>query len=264
MVYKEQIQRVIRELAERKQDLAAELKTLPEGEIHVVDREPNYYYYERFPKRGNRKKERRLGISTNKDRIMALVRKRYVTLAMDVIDNDILVLEDALKLYKGTDENSVMEEFFEKYPQLSGYAYYGLQSDEDWANDFETQKDFYEEEHKHTSLKGEKMLSKNELYIAARLDHHKIPYRYEDTVDHPDVDRLPDFKIRRPRDGKIIYWEHVGRTTDSDYMGRNEVKFIEYENAGIVPWDNLIITYDQSDGGINAKLIEAMIYGWLL
>ena len=51
---------------------------------------------------------------------------------------------------------------------------------------------------------------------------------------------------------------------DPDYMDSNRSKFAAYETVGIVPWDNLIITYDQADGGINEKLIDAMIHGWLL
>jgi hypothetical protein len=78
------------------------------------------------------------------------------------------------------------------------------------------------------------------------------------------VDRVPDFMIKRPRDGKIIYWEHFGKTDSGGYLSGNEVKLIEFEGVEIAPWDNLIITYDTKDGGIDAKIIEAMIQGWLL
>ena len=47
-------------------------------------------------------------------------------------------------------------------------------------------------------------------------------------------------------------------------MSGNELKFVEYENSGIVPWENLIVTYDTEDGGIDARIIEGMIIGWLL
>jgi hypothetical protein len=33
---------------------------------------------------------------------------------------------------------------------------------------------------------------------------------------------------------------------------------------GIVPWDNLIVSFSQADNGINEKLIDALIQGWLL
>ena len=52
--------------------------------------------------------------------------------------------------------------------------------------------------------------------------------------------------------------------TDADYMSHNSRKLDAYERYGIVPWDNLILTYDNADGGFNAKIIDAMIQGWLL
>jgi hypothetical protein len=38
----------------------------------------------------------------------------------------------------------------------------------------------------------------------------------------------------------------------------------EYEKFGIVPWDNLIITYGNSKSGIDGKMIESLIRAWLL
>ena len=58
--------------------------------------------------------------------------------------------------------------------------------------------------------------------------------------------------------------EHLGKVNDKDYMDRNKYKFDVYEQYGIVPWDNLIVSYSQSNGGINEKLIDNLIRGWLL
>lgn len=264
MVHRKELERIKTILTESKATLEEELKTLPEGKLYCYNGDGRWYYYELFPAEGNRKKEKRVGISQDTEKIFALVRKRYITKALDVIEKDIKVLEKAIKSYINFDEESLMSGFFEKHPELIGGIYHGQRSDEAWANDYEKQKDFYEKEHKHTSLKGEKMISKNEIYISSRLDHYKIPYRYEGSAMHPDVSRIPDFVIRRPRDGKIIYWEHLGLTGDDGYMSGNDIKFMEYKDAGIVPWDNLIITYDTVDGGIDARIIEGMILGWLL
>ncbi|MDY4404350.1 hypothetical protein [Blautia sp.] len=40
-----------------------------------------------------------------------------------------------------------------------------------------------------------------------------------------------------------------------------EVK--DYEH-GIVPWKNLIMTYDNADGGLDIRMVDAMITAWLL
>lgn len=264
MIHRLELERVLSTLKESKADLENESATLPEGRLYCNSADGRWFYYQLLPKKGNRKKEKRIGISRDTDKIFALVRKMYISKALALVDKDIKTLEMAIKHYRDFDEVSVMEAFLAKHPELSAGLYHGHQSDEAWADDYERQQDFYESERKHTSAKGVPMLSKNEIYIASRLDHHNIPYRYEDSVPHPDVFRIPDFTIRRPRDGKIIYWEHLGLTSDGGYMRGNELKFVEYENAGIVPWDNLIVTYDAADGGIDAKIIEGMIYGWLL
>lgn len=264
MIHRKELERILAILNESKTDLEKEMKTLPEGSLYCSKAGDRWFYYQLLPKKGNRKKEKRIGISRDTNKIFALVRKMYISKSLALIEKDITTMEKAITHYHNIDEVSVMEPFLNKHPELSAGLYHGKQSDEAWAADYERQHNFYEKERRNTSVKGESMLSKNEIYIASRLDHYKIPYRYEDSVPHPDVSRIPDFTIRRPRDGKIIYWEHLGLTGDEGYMSGNELKLVEYRNADIVPWDNLIVTYDTIDGGIDAKIIEGMIQGWLL
>ncbi len=264
MIHKQELERMKSILQENKQDYENEIMTLPAGSLYCSKRGGQWFYYQLLPVKGNRKKEKRIGITRDLDTVFGLVRKNFITKALPLIDKDIKVLEMAIKHYVCFDAESVMLKYLEKHPELCSGVSYGQRSDKEWAASFEKPVDFYEEERKHTSINGDKMLSKNELYIASRLDHHGIPYRYEVKIKNPDTNRIPDFTIKRPRDGKIIYWEHMGLTTDGGYMEGNELKFVEYENCGIVPWDNLIVTYDTADGGIDARIIEAMIIGWLL
>jgi hypothetical protein len=44
---------------------------------------------------------------------------------------------------------------------------------------------------------------------------------------------------------------------DPKYRKRNTERISDYEKVGIVPWDNLIITYDR-DGSIDLSLAEAI------
>ena len=264
MIHRLELNRIRTVLTENKIDLENELQTLHVGQLYCLEKDGKWYYYELFPKTGNRKKEKRVGITKDTDRVFALVRKTYVTKALMLIEKDIKVLDMAIKHYIDYDEEAVMSKLLDKHPELREGIYHGQQKDEIWADAYERQSDFYEEDKKSISAKGVLMRSKNEVYIASRLDHFNIPYRYEASVAHPDVSRIPDFTIRRPRDRKIIYWEHLGKTKDESYMSGNEIKFIEFSNSGIVPWDNLIVTYDTPDGGIDAKIIDAMIQGWLL
>ncbi|MCI8609744.1 MAG: hypothetical protein HFE73_08885 [Firmicutes bacterium] len=47
-------------------------------------------------------------------------------------------------------------------------------------------------------------------------------------------------------------------------MERHKWKLSMYEKAGIVPWKNLIITYNDSQGNINMKIVESEIVNKLL
>ena len=264
MLHKEELIRIQTIIKEAGEDLQEELKNLPDGELTILRRGDRRFYYQHFPKTGNRKKAKSTGITNDTDTIMGLVRKRYIEKAIQVIDKDMKVLDIAIRNYQPFDEESLMAEYVKKNPGLEAGIYHGMQSDEAWADDYKRQKDLFKEQLIYTSAKGVPMRSLGEVYIASRLDHYGIPYRYEASIPHPDVSRIPDFTIRRPRDGKIIYWEHMGLPDDESYMQRNDLKFVEYENAGIVPWDNLIVTYNMESGGYDAKIIEAMIQGWLL
>lgn len=67
----------------------------------------------------------------------------------------------------------------------------------------------------------------------------------------------PDFKVRGPRDGKIIIWEHFGMMNDVDYAVKNQEKLIIYMGYGFRLLDNLIVTYDER-GGLDMAVLEKL------
>lgn len=263
MIYKDEFERIRRSMTDRRLDLVDELNYLPEGELYIREDNGLHNFYQRFRRTGNRKKERRKGIKKDPELLNALVRKKYVTEAIAMLEKDIAAAEELLRIYVPADENSVMEGFAKKYPELADGIYHGVSGLQEWADEWRGSSDFHEEHLTSTAADGTPRRSKGELLIGSQLDQYKIPYRYE-ALAHPDLPYRPDFMIRRPKDGKVFFWEHLGLVNDRDYMTASRRKLEAYEDVGIVPWDNLIITYDQADGGINEKLIVAMIQGWLL
>lgn len=264
MIYENELIRIRNVMNERVSDLNKELKKLPDGMLVVVCYNGKYQYYQRFPATGNRKKERRYGITSKPDVILGLVRKRYILAALPALEKDISMMDSLLLKYEATDENSVMNKFIDRYPQLVDGLHYGKITRESWEKGFVPQKGFYEEDLTSLSLKGVPMRSEGEIYIASRLDHYGIPYRYEEKLKIPDLGDVPDFTILRPRDNKIFYWEHFGKTNNDKYVRDNMEKVYRYIEYGIAPWDNLIMSYNYKEGGFNAKHIEAMIEAWLL
>ena len=264
MTYKWQLTNLLKIMTERRNDLIHELENLPEGILYIYVQDGRYYYSERFPKGGNRKKEHRIGISNDNDKILALVRKRYVQQALEALDQNLSNLEIVIEGYVPSDEASIMKDYIEKYPQLTEGLFYKQFDGKKWEEEFVPDNNFYKEDLRSISLKGVEMRSDGEIYITSRLDHYNIPHRFEASLNSPLIGRVPDFTIIRPRDRKIIYWEHFGKVNDPKYVSANIEKVIEYIEYGITPWDNLIMTYNYSGGGFNAKLIDSMIEGWLL
>ena len=265
MIYLRAIRDVYEQMQSLKSDLSEEMLSLPEGRICFnTAGNGKRYYYERLAKKGNRKKERRISVSNDPERLGGLVRKDYIEKALPRIEEDLNRIGKLIEGYHAVDELSLMSAFIRDNPDLEKYVYRPGNSFDDWSSNYEKADGLYEDNLKATSAEGTKMRSMGEIAIASRLNHFNIPYRYEAVIGIPEMPYVPDFTIRRPGDGQIFYWEHLGMVSDEEYMKRNSVKFDRYAEYGIVPWRNLIVTYGTEDGGIDIKIVDAMIHGWLL
>lgn len=136
-------------------------------------------------------------------------------------------------------------------------------NDEEWmANPYEISL-YRTEERRHTTSRGLKVRSKTEVLIAEKLYEFKLPFHYEEVLHIGEKTVVPDFTVR-VRGGKRFYWEHCGLMNNEDYKWRHKKKLELYEAAGIVPWKNLIVTYDNDEGSINLAVIESEIRNKLL
>lgn len=131
-----------------------------------------------------------------------------------------------------------------------------------WETEPYEQNTYHAEERIHTTGKGIKVRSKSELMIADKLDLQRLPYRYDALIYSGRYTFSPDFMILTTEG--IKYWEHCGMMGFPQYRKRNQWKLAMYDKMGIVPWKNLIITYDSEDGGVNLGIIESEIRNKLL
>ncbi|MBO5995566.1 MAG: hypothetical protein J6Q41_08640 [Firmicutes bacterium] len=132
-----------------------------------------------------------------------------------------------------------------------------------WALADYKMSDYLEDEKIHTTSRGLKVRSKSELIICEIFYKYGIEFRYEEVIYLNGKRLVPDFVIRRKSDGKIFYWEHCGMMDQPIYRKRYFEKRDLYEFCGIVPWDNLIFTYDM-DGSIDSNYIDAIVKAVLL
>ena len=119
---------------------------------------------------------------------------------------------------------------------------------------------FYEERLIHHTIEGEMVRSKSEVIIANCLHYNGLEYEYESVLElEPGKPLRPDFKVIDGDTGNIWYWEHCGMMTDPKYVKRWEDKKKFYEKHGIVEEKNLIVTYDEENGGLDSEYIDRLI-----
>ncbi len=137
-------------------------------------------------------------------------------------------------------------------------------SDDDWIKKDYPKNPWQPEHLIHVAVTGEIVRSKSEALIIGALYSGAIPYRYEAALELPgSITVYPDFTIRRPRDHRIMYWEHFGMLKKPDYLKHARSKLKLYSENGIVLWNNLILSFDQENGGIDLQVISDLIRGFL-
>lgn len=266
MYYSEVLESLVNDMATEVQRFEDELRQMPEGALYRAMRPEGTYYYHLQPPRGFRKSRKRVGITRDEEMIHRLARKRYVQESLSLARRNLQVLQEARADYVPQDPSSLRAALGGPYSDLplEMFAPWTPAAPPDpnaynqWKNNYRPR------ELTQTSADGVPMRTKSEVNIAGRLGHFSVENIYEKPLVLNGITFHPDFTIRRPRDGKTIYWEHVGMMDDPGYRLRHERKMAVYEEYGIVPWSNLILTYDDANGGIDVKLVDGLIRGWLL
>ena len=112
----------------------------------------------------------------------------------------------------------------------------------------------------HHTIEGEMVRSKSEVIIANCLHYNELEYEYESVLElEPGKTLRPDFKVVDGDTGDVWYWEHCGMMIDPKYVKRWEDKKKFYEKHGIVEGKNLIVTYDDENGGLDSAYIDKLI-----
>lgn len=203
-----------------------------------------------------------------------VLRRRFAEKSMMKLKKSIWQLESFLKKYEPYSATDVYESLPKAYVKFDICGYLSKSEreiiawNEQFKGDLEKNSkentSIYPEYLKHVTSKGLKVRSKSEAIICELMDYHNIQFRYEKMLFVSENKVYPDFTIMRKFDRKIIYWEHFGMLNDVDYSQNMVKKLRAYEDVGIIPWDNLIVTTDSIDGRINIKHIKTIIINMLM
>lgn len=241
-----------------------ELKYLPKGRL-VCEKQGGKY---RFVKELYvDKKRRRKNLKPDDPELTGLVRRRIFEAKYERLKESVKALKAAAAGVKDFNLNFVLFELKKTLPALDDNVISAALSDgepDSWAA-ASYDKLSYQDERTvwHTTTFGLRVRSKSELLIAEMLHKYNLPFRYEQMLYFDNSSLAPDFTIKRS-DGKLFYWEHEGLTDSQDYLNRQLKKSQIYAMNRIVPWNNLIVTYDNADGVIDLRIVESEIRNKLL
>lgn len=231
-----------------------ELKKLPQGTLCKKHRNNKAYYYHQY-RTPTMEFEQKLIKQNQHFLVEQLKRRRFLEESIKSLSSNIHLLDIFTKKFQAYSPDDISNKLADAYKTLPLICYQDSCSKDakKWIHEkFETT-DKHSEHKVHQTSKGEMVRSKSEALIASMLDAHKVPYRYEAVLKLGKIKFFPDFTILRPRDNKIIYWEHFGLMDDPEYVEKALSKLLLFRKHGLKIGEDIIITFDSADGGIDVK-----------
>lgn len=206
-------------------------------------------------------------ITKDRGRQLAIAKKAALTVELERLQGIEQALNDILETAEEIGEIGMQHFLLRNYDwfsraEIDAICFENAITDE-WAAAEYEQSDYRSEQRRIVTTSGIYVRSKSEALIVETLQKYQIPFRYEQPLYVGNTSLIPDFTIKRS-DGKLFYWEHEGLTGNRQYLEHQRWKEEIYASVGIVPWDNLIVTYDCSDGCIDLRIVEAEICSKLL
>lgn len=256
MKYEAEFKLLLADLKKRFDNANVEYKKCPRGHIGQENRNGKQKLFHVYEENGKRK---RVVVNDESQLPAQLTRKRYLEEEMEVLDKDIVALERFITTYIEPIPEKIIERLPEKYKTMpEDYFFYRQR----WATEPYEQSAYKPEEKVQVTSRGLKVRTKSEVVVAEMLDAAGITYRYEQMIHIEGFSFAPDFTILT-KEG-IVYWEHAGKIHEEHYRNRHKWKLSMYEKAGIVSWENLIVTYDNAKGGLDTRIIRSEIENKLL
>lgn len=240
-----------------------ELLRCCKGKLLVERKRNRTYFVQYYYEKGKRIRK---GITEQPTVIEGLIRRRLLEHEEEHLLDEIKAIVDYKSSIKGFDMDMEISNLKKDFPELPDAMIMNAISSNDsaaWQNEPYEQSTYKVENKKHITSRGLYVRSKSEVLIAEKLYQHSIPFHYEEVIHDNEMLLVPDFTIKRS-DGKIIIWEHMGMMTNKNYRSHQKKKLEQYESLGYVPWDNLIITYDNEEGMIDLRVVESEIQNKLL
>lgn len=123
---------------------------------------------------------------------------------------------------------------------------------------------FFADEAEHFTVKGLRIRSKSESFIADMLDSLKVPYRYEFPHKINGVTTYPDFTCLNIRTGTEIIWEHFGLVEKDAYAEDVVRKINGFVNEGYIFGRDFIFTVETLQQPLTSALVMKVVKQYLM
>lgn len=273
---RKQLELNIHELKKAIHSIERYLEESPPGHMQITKRgEGSFMYYHVLSTKDDMQK----GISSNYEirkqylrirkaederLIRQLAQKSYYYKLVSVLRNELKVLQDIIKVYDPAAKNMVYAELSNARKQLVKPAFMSVEEKVSrWENQEWEPCAKYPENLKYQTNHGEYVRSKSEVIIADILDKNSqyCSYRYECPLylQQSGIMIYPDFTIINKLTGNIFYWEHLGVLGNEQYTNDSIKKINHYIAEGIMPGENLIITYESDGVPLDINVVRKLV-----
>lgn len=263
--YCEEIQRRIEWLEQELIWAKNRVKGCPEGELLCAKNESRYKWYLTTEKPGESGKTRSYLPKSEWKLAQRLARKKYDLCYIQELEHEMAACREYLeKAEKGKVTDKLLKQ--EGYRQLLGnqVCREGCTDMEEKVRNWVLEP--YESNEMHPEkliiggVRGYCLRSKSEAMIDKALFSYGIPFRYECKLTLGGRTFYPDFTMMHPKTGKLFYWEHFGMMDNPEYVDRACQKLGVYCRNGVIPYVNLILTYETKLYPLGIDTIERAIH----
>ena len=193
------------------------------------------------------------------------LRKILFDISSKIKSNEPLIL-DFLNKYRDPSPQVSIQSLGPAYQstKIDLFSFNKNGSEKNWGDQPYSRNEKHPEQLTQKTLKGDLVRSKSEVIIANTYLVKSAQYRYEEMTQVGNKLFAPDFKVFIPRLNKIKIHEHFGQMHEEKYRESAMWKMEYYIANGYRPYEDILFTFDDLDGNIDAQVLDLLITNFMM